>query len=162
MSNARAFKITLPNVAPIVVFADSLSLAEKHARSLAATDIKTECRPVTEAEYATLDFKKATRVPGGKEDATVTPFVLTMGDESIVRLASSASNAEKYLLLAVQKKTGAEVIPLPTEDYPTTDWSKVVTLEKESPVKAEGSEGAGTKEGDGKNQTDISSIPGME
>lgn len=159
MSTARPFKITLPNVAPLIVFADSLSLAEKHARSLAATDIKTECRPVSEAEYATLDFKTASRVPGGKEDATVTPFVLTLGDKSIVRLASSASNAEKFLLLEVQKATGAEVVPVPAEDYPTIDWSKVETLEKEVASKPEP---AAPVEGDGKNQTDISGIPGME
>jgi len=158
-STARPFKITLPDSAPLYVFADSLSLAEKHARSLAASDIKTECRPVLEAEYATLDFKTATRVPGGKEDATVTPFVLTLGDQSIVRLASSASNAEKFLLAEVQKKTGAEVIPVPAEDYSFVDWTKVQYLEKEAPSKTEP---AAPVEGDGKNQTDISGIPGME
>ncbi len=158
----RPFKIVLPgSKAAIFRFAETLSIAEKWAQSQAASDVKTEARPLTEAEYKTVDFKadSVTRVPGGKEDATLTPYMITVGDESEVKLSSSLSNAEKFLMAEVARKTGATVDPVPAEEYASIDWSSVETIAKEqaAPAAAEASE-----EGDADKQTDSKLIPGME
>lgn len=158
----RPFKIVLPGAkTPVFRFAETLSIAEKWAQSQAASDVKTEARPLTEAEYKTVDFKadSVVRVPGGKEDAALTPYMITVGDESEVKLSSSLSNAEKFLMAEVARKTGATVEPVPAEEYATIDWSTVETIAKEqaAPAAAEASE-----EGDAAKQTDIQNIPGME
>lgn len=159
---SRPFKITVPGMASIVVFAESLSLAEKHARSLASGEVKSECRPITEAEYKTVDFKAETftRVPGGKEDAALTPYALTLNDKTIYKLASSASNAEKYLVGEIARVTGATVEPVPAEEYPSIDWSKVETLAKDEPAAKE--DGKDAAKGDADKQTDLTDIPGMD
>lgn len=165
---SRAFKITLPGVAAaIIVFASTLSVAEKHARGLVAGEHETEVRPLTEAEYKTVDFKAETfnRVAGGKDDAVVTPFALTFNGTTTYKLASSLTNAEKYLMSEVDRLTGAKVEPVPVEEYATIDWSQVETLADKEPEKEGGkakekTDGTET-DGDAGKQTDLTDIPGM-
>ena len=132
---------------------------QDHARTLASGEVKSECRPITEAEYKTVDFKAEsfTRVPGGKEDAALTPYALTLNDKTVYKLSSSASNAEKYLVAEIARLTGATVEPVPAEEYPSIDWSKVETLAKDDPAAAKEE-----SKGDADKQTDLTDIPGMD
>lgn len=160
---ARPFKFTLKGQEPVIVFADNLSQVEKHAGSLATEGVTAEARHLLETEYKTVDLKAedVTRVPGGKEDATVTPFALTFNGKTIYRLASSLSNAEKYLQNEVQKAVGFEVVALPDAEYATTDWSKVETLAS-APASKTAESAKSAEDGDAKSQADIKDIPGME
>lgn len=177
MAALRPFKFTPKTGESVVVQAASMSVAQRHFEKLAMKDIVSEVAPLTAAEYKTVDFQSETfdRIPGGKEDATVTPFRLTLGGETIYKLATSQAKAEAFLQNEIQRVAGFTVEPLPVEEYPTTDWANVEIIETSSasdngeaveagdaaPKKAKGKKGAAT-EGDADKQQDLSDIPGME
>lgn len=169
MAALRPFKFIPKTGASIVVQAVSLSAAEKHFEKLALKDIVAEAAPLTAAEYKTVDFKAESfvRIPGGKEDATVTPFRLTLGDETTYRLATSQAKAESFLQSAIQEVTGFKVEALPAEEYGAVDWSKVEIIDS-APAAGAASTAEPKKgkskdaEGDAKNQAELKGIPGME
>lgn len=156
---SRPFKITVGKKAPFVVIADSKSLAEKHATSLATEGLTSEARPLTEAEYKTVDFKSESfiRVAGGKDGAVVTPYAFVLGKETTYGLAASQAVAERHLAELLKEKASFSVEPLENSEYASVNWAEVQTIEapKREP-KAAG------EDGDSKNQTDMGEVPGFE
>lgn len=158
---SRPFKLVIVGVVSYV-FAETKGLAEKHAASLATAGKTSEVRPLNDAEYGEVDFKAKTfvRVPGGKADAVATPFALIFDGEVTYKLAASQAVAERYMSTLIAEKAAFSVEPVPAEEYPTIDWSKVETLEApaKSPAKAKGE---GDEEGDSKDQIDMGGVPGL-
>lgn len=157
---SRPFKITVGKKKPFVVVADTKSLAEKHATSLATAGLSSETRPLNEAEYKTVDFKSETftRVAGGKEDAVVTPYMFALGDDVSYGLAASQAVAERHLAELLKEKASFSVEPIEAAEYANINWAEATILEtpKREP-KAEGE-----SKGDAENQTDMSGVPGFE
>lgn len=153
---SRPFTITIGKKKPFVVIADSKSLAEKHATSLATEGLTSEARPLTEADYKTVDFKSDDfgRIPGGKEDAVITPFAFTLGDETHYGLAASQAVADRHLAGLLKEKATFTVEPVEAAEYPSIDWKNAVILETQ---KAEPK-----AEGDSENQEEMKDIPGFE
>lgn len=159
---SRPFKITLgkgKSAKSMVVFADSKSIVDKHATALATEGKTSEVRPLNEAEYKTVDFASDSfsRVPGGKEDAVVTPFALTYDGETEYKLAPSPAIAERFLAAKIQEKAAFTVEPVPAEEYTSIDWANVETIE--APTKAAKSKDE--DEGDSKKQVDMAGVPGL-
>lgn len=167
MSEPRAFKIVISGVSSVVA-AVLLTTAEAYARSKAAEGVTLDVRNLAEAEYATTDFKAVSRIEGGKEDAAVYPFVITVGDSVETRLATSQAVATKFAEEKLQEIAGFTVEPLPVTEYATTDWTSMITLEEPEAGKKRGRKSAADKAaeaeqaGDAEKQTDISGIPGMD
>lgn len=157
---SRPFKITVGKKKPFVVVADTKSLAEKHATSLATAGLSSETRPLNEAEYKTVDFKADAfiRVAGGKEDAVVTPYMFALGDDVSYGLAASQAVAERHLAELLKEKASFSVEPIEAAEYANINWAEATILEtpKREP-KAEGE-----PKGDAENQTDMSGVPGFE
>ncbi len=160
MSNIRLFKIVVGAAAAFYAFAESKSLAEKHATGLATEGKTSSVRPLSDAEYKTVDFNAESfvRVPGGKADAVATPFALEFDGETTYKLAASNSVAERYLLTLIQEKATFTVEAAPAEDYPSIKWDEVITIEASAKAaKAEKDE----SEGDSKDQIDMGGVPGL-
>lgn len=166
MSEVRPFKLSIGS-AVIVVMAVAQSTAEAHARELATKDFAVAVENLSEAAYATTNFAEVTRIEGGKDDAAVYPFVITLNGESKVHLATSQAIATKYVEDLVKEKAGFTVEPLPVTDYATVDWSAIETLVEPEKVRrgrktnAERAAAAG-EAGDADKQTEMAGIPGME
>lgn len=167
MSEVRPFKITVGSVA-VVVMAVAAATAEAHARELATKDFAFSVANLGEKEYATTDFSKVTRIEGGKEEAAVYPFVITLNGETEVRLATSHAIATKYVEDLVKEKAGFTVESLPVSEYASVDWASVETLVEPERSKrgrksnAERAAAANGEPGDADNQIDMGGIPGME
>ncbi|QPX74991.1 hypothetical protein [Serratia phage vB_SmaS_Opt-169] len=168
MSNKKPFLI-VHGKTQIVVFAMALSTAEAHAKSIATKDLAADCVHLPTPEYRTTDFTAINRVPGGKDDADVFPFKLTINGESEVVLASSKINAEKALEAKIQEKAGYSVTDLPVDLYGKVKWETVETLAEPEPTVSTGKRGRPAKNKDAAaedahKQTEMAgeNIPGME
>lgn len=158
----------------LVVMAASLSLAQSHALSLVTTGTTASVDVPVIADYH-KDFAmlaSVERVTGGKDDAELGLFKLTLNDGVKYILAASKVWAEKHLEEAVQALVDYSVVPVPGSMYTSIDWAAVQTLEtpeaapaaegaKKRGRPAKGSEQAAGQEGDAAKQTDLTDIPGM-
>lgn len=165
MSQPIPFRLTIGSKI-LVVAALSLATAEAHARDLAAADFAFEVKNLPMADYATTDFSTVTRVEGGKDDAAVYPFVITLNGESTVKFATSPALAEKHVNDLIKEKGAFTVEQIPFSEYAAIDWSAVETLAEPEKSKrgrkSNAEKAAAAAEGDAEKQTEMAGIPGMD
>lgn len=165
MSQPIPFRLTIGSKV-LVVAALSLATAEAHARDLAAADFAYDVKNLPMADYATTDFSTVTRVEGGKDDAAVYPFVITLNGEATVKFATSHALAEKHVNDLIKEKGAFTVEQIPFSEYASIDWSTVETLAEPEKSKrgrkSNAEKAAAAAEGDAGKQTEMAGIPGMD
>lgn len=165
MSQPIPFRLTIGSKV-LVVAALSLATAEAHARDLAAADFSYEVKNLPMADYAKTDFSTVTRVEGGKDDAAVYPFVISLNGEETVKFATSPALAEKHVNDLIKEKGAFTVEQIPFSEYGEIDWSSVETLAEPEKSKrgrkSNAEKAAAAAEGDAGKQTEMAGIPGMD
>lgn len=166
MSQPIPFRLKI-GAKTFVVAALSLATAETHARDLAAADFSYDVKNLPMEDYAKTDFSTVTRVEGGKDDAAVYPFVITLNDETTVKFATSHALAEKHVSDLIKEKGAFTVEQIPFNEYAEINWAEVETLaepEKSKRGRKSNAEkaAAAAGEGDADKQTEMAGIPGMD